>query len=148
MLPKRKNGWDKNQQVNEEVNNDIELTVYESPILNKIDIEIPISNSKILVRVYYNYDNDVHSIAHLEQHISYNEETYDDEIYYEATDFVINRILDIHLLKLKNLTIPDEDKFGKLTYTDLLVKLVELERQVSEIASDINEIRWDNINNS
>lgn len=147
MLPKRKNGWDKNQQVNEEVNNDIELTIYESPILNEVDIEIPISNSKHLIRVYYDYDNNVHSIASLEQHVSYNEETYDDEIYYEATDFVINRILKIHLLKLKNLMIPDEDNFGKAMPTDLLVKLVHLERQVSEIAFDITEIRWDNMDN-
>lgn len=147
MLPKRKNGWDKNQQVNEEVNNDIELTIYESPILNEIDIEVPISNSKHLIRVYYDYNDNVHSIASLEQHIGYNEETYDDEIYYEATDFVINRILDIHLLDIKNLMIPDENNFGKPIATDLLVNLVELERQVSSIASDIDEVRWDNIDN-
>ena len=147
MLPKRKQIEIKNQQVNEETNNNIELTSYESPILNEVDIEIPISNSKLLIRIYYDYDNNVHSIAHLEQHISYNEETYDDEIYYEATDFVINKILDIHLLNLENLTIPDEDNFGKAMPTDLLVKLVELERQVTSIASDIDEVRWDNINN-
>lgn len=147
MLPKRKNGWDRNQQVNEEVNNNIELTICGSAILNEVDIEIPISNSKYLIRVYYDYDNNVHSIASLEQHIGYNEETYDDEIYYEATDFVINRILKIHLLDIKNLMIPDENNFGKPIATDLLVELVKLERQVTSLASDIDEIRWDNLDN-